>query len=156
MNFSFFNKESQPEVFAQISDPESLFSEGLSFEGGVLRGKGGLLIDGKLENVSVISEDGSPIVVSALANLNNCIIQGHHVVIGGKFRGELSADGDVEITDSASILGTINTGGRMLISPLAEMEDVRMRRLLPKAIAAPTEPAILDSEHDESGQPVEA
>lgn len=132
MNLAFFTKESTPEVFAQIDEPQSLFGHGLTFEGGTLRGNGGLLIDGKLENVSVTSEDGSAIVVSALADLDNCIINGHHVIVSGKFRGELNATGDLEITDSADILGLVNTGGRMLVSPLAVMEDVRIRRVLAK------------------------
>lgn len=103
--------------------------ESIVYEGGTLRVKGGAVIDGCLAKTTVISVDGSPIKVSALATLDSCIINCRDVIVEGSFSGEIVAQGDVELTDTSTLQGTITHKGRVMVGALSDTEYVKIKKV---------------------------
>ena len=81
-------------------------------EGGTLRIKNGVLIDGKLTNVTIMSMTDAPIIVSALGRLTGCKVECVNFINEGEFDGEVTACENVEIKASATTRGTIQCGGK--------------------------------------------
>lgn len=111
-----------------LSDAKTVIGEAIELEGGTLRVNGGALIVGRLTRTTVVSVDGSPIKVSALATLDSCIINGKDVIVDGAFSGEINAQGDVELGDTCSIQGTITHKGRVMTGSLAETDHMKLKR----------------------------
>jgi Polymer-forming cytoskeletal len=109
--------------------PLTRLSENTDQEGGILRIKGGALIDGKLKGVTIISVDDSIIKISALATLDACLVHGKDVIVEGIFSGEITAKGDVELGESCSVMGTIEHGGALMISALAEIAELTTKKV---------------------------
>ena len=72
------------QLIQNIGTPKALVPEAVAFKGGTLEGAGGLLIDGRLSDMNVVSTDGSLIHVSATAVMENCIIEGVDLLIGAR------------------------------------------------------------------------
>jgi Polymer-forming cytoskeletal len=114
---------------AKMDNPATKVSQTTDQEGGTMRIKGGALIDGQLNAVTIISTDGSPIKVSALAKLSKCVIECQDILIEGEFSGQITAKGDVEFGESGLIKGTVKHGGMLLIGCLTDYGDVKAEKL---------------------------
>ena len=111
-----------------LADAKTVIGQDIEFEGGTLRVNGGALIVGRLTRTTILSIDGSPIKISALATLDSCIINGKDVIVDGEFSGEINAQGDVELSDTCSIEGTITHKGRVMTGGLADTERMKLKR----------------------------
>lgn len=117
-----------------LSDAKTVIAHSIDFEGGTLRLSGGALIDGRLTRTTIISVDGSPTKISALANLDSCILNCKDIIIDGEFSGEINATGDVELGDTCRIQGTITHAGRVMTGALADTDAMKLKRFpQPKA-----------------------
>ena len=113
-----------------LNNPSTMITSTTDQEGGILRVKGGALIDGKLTRVTIIVMDESPMKISALAHLDTCVINCQDIIIEGEFSGEINAKGDVELGDSCRVKGKLNHSGRLLIDcTLADTVDLHIRKL---------------------------
>lgn len=101
-------------IFAENIKEQSaqLIDEDFWLEGGTLRIKNGVLIDGKLTNVTIMSMTDAPIIVSALGRLTGCKVECVNFINEGEFDGEVTASENVEIKASATTRGTIQCGGK--------------------------------------------
>lgn len=118
-NYTLFEAET-------FKAPKTLVSNTTDQEGGTLRIKGGAKIDGKLTGVTIISTDNTPIKISALAELDKCILNGHDVLVEGVFNGEMNLTGDVELGESCTVVGVLKHSGRVLIGSLADTVDLHI------------------------------
>jgi cytoskeletal protein CcmA (bactofilin family) len=129
-----FTSHRKPSVASAIDRPDDILHRGVAFHGGTLMVKGGLQIDATLDEVTVVSTDGRPVVLTALGKMSGCHIHAQDILIMGDFTGELSAAGDVEVTDSARFAGSIRAGGHVLLSPLAAgAGEVTVTKYVPPA-----------------------
>jgi cytoskeletal protein CcmA (bactofilin family) len=125
-----FSSHRKPSAALSIERPDEIIQETLAFVGGTIYVKGGVQIDAKLKNVSVVSLDGNPVVLSALGIMDNCAIDAMDVLICGDFTGEVRAKGDCEIAPTAKARGLVLVRGHALISPLAgDSDEIRVGRL---------------------------
>ena len=119
---------------SETADAKTIIPKSTSMEGGTLKTKGGAIIDAEeLSGVTLVSTDNSMIQLSALSDLKKCIISCHDIVIRGRFSGEITAKGKVEIGASAVVIGTIKHVGDLLVSGLSDSADLKTIK-----IAAPT------------------
>jgi hypothetical protein len=72
---------------------EMMFHQSMQIKNASIQGKGGLLIDATMKDCHIKMTDGSAVFVSALATLENCVIESSNVFIGGDFNGDLVMDG---------------------------------------------------------------
>lgn len=131
--FTLFNSSRKPEVSLSIEKPDEILQRSLRFEGGTVYARGGLQVDANLTDVCLIADDDGPIHITALGRLERCMVRAKDVVIAGDFSGEIEADGDVEVTNTAKVSGHIKTTGSVLVSPMADDAELRIGRLLAKA-----------------------
>jgi hypothetical protein len=103
--------------------------ESLVFKGGSIDCSGGLLVDGQLTDVTLESKDGSPIYISALAILQQCVINGSDVLIEGHFSGTLNATGKVEFASGCVAVGVFNKGGEVFMHALSDLDDLKISSL---------------------------
>ncbi len=111
---------------ADIEASKSTVPETLVLRGGSVEAVKGLLIDGKLYGTTIDSKDGSPIFVSALAELHDCVINGADVLIEGHFEGTLNATGKTEFGSGCVAIGIFNKGDEVYIHKLADLEDLKV------------------------------
>lgn len=111
---------------ADIESSKSTVPETLVLRGGTVEAEKGLLIDGKLFNTTIDSKDGSPIYVSALAELDNCVINGKDVLIEGSFSGTINASGKTEFASGCVVVGIFNKGDEVYIHKLADLDDLKV------------------------------
>jgi cytoskeletal protein CcmA (bactofilin family) len=122
-----FSAARKPMVADTLAKPSGVMQQGFRFAGGTMFVKGGVQIDAQFNGVNIESEDGGLVHVTALGNLESCLIKGGDVMISGDFTGEIVAKGDVEVTNTARIKGTIRAGGVVLVSPLSmDKGDVKI------------------------------
>ena len=125
-----FSSDRNPRAASSIERPDEIIQESLAFVGGTIYVKGGVQIDAKLKNVTVVALDENPVVLSALGSMDHCAIDASDVLICGDFTGEVRAKGDCEVAPTAKVRGLILVRGRVLISPLAgDLEEIRVGRL---------------------------
>ncbi|WP_234265199.1 polymer-forming cytoskeletal protein [Hydrogenophaga sp. NFH-34] len=128
-----FSFERKSTTAAAIDQPDEVLQRTLAFHGGTILSKGSLQIDAALKDVTIISTEGKPVVVTPLGNCNSCCIQADDVLITGDFSGEVIAKGDVEVSHSARFVGTIRAGGHVLVSPIAsEAGEIKIVRYVEK------------------------
>jgi cytoskeletal protein CcmA (bactofilin family) len=112
-----------------------LIDESFVLEGGTIRVKSGVLIDGKLTGVTIISESVAPVVVSALGRLDSCIVECVNFLNEGEFSGEAQVTGDVELGESSTSIGAIAFGGRFYAAaPFADTADLKIKGLPKKLL----------------------
>ena len=105
-----------------------LIDESFVLEGGTIRVKNGVLIDGQLTGVTIISESDAPVVVSALGKLDACIVECVNFLNEGEFSGEALVTGDVELGESSTSIGVIAFGGRFFAAaPFADTADLKIK-----------------------------
>lgn len=149
-----FSSQRKPAAASSIERPDEIIQQTLAFVGGTVYVSGGAQIDAKLKNVSVVALDDKPIVLSALGQMENCLINGTDVLVCGDFSGEIRAKGDCEITPTARARGVVLVRGHVLISPLAaDSEEIRVGRLPAEAAtdAAPNGHIYSDALHSDDG-----
>jgi hypothetical protein len=130
-----FSSHRNSRAAASIARPDEIIQESLAFVGGTMYVKGGVQIDAKLKNVSVVALDENPVVLSALGSMDHCAIDAVDVLICGDFTGEVRAKGDCEIAPTAKARGLILVRGHVLISPLAgDSDEIRVGRLPNEAV----------------------
>jgi cytoskeletal protein CcmA (bactofilin family) len=103
-----------------------------SFElvGGTIRIKNGVLIDGHLTSVTIVSDSDAPVIVSALGKLENCFVECRNFLNEGEFSGEANISGDVELGDTSTTIGSIAFGGRFFAGgPFADTADLKIKGL---------------------------
>ena len=125
-SYQFFNA-------AYMEKCKSNVPETLVLRGGAVEAEKGLLVDGKLHDTTIESKDGSPIYISALAELTNCVINGKDVLIEGVFSGTLNASGKTEFASGCVAVGVFNKGGEVYIHTLADLEDLKVTSVKSKA-----------------------
>ena len=103
--------------------------ESLVFKGGTIECTGGLLVDGQLTGVTIDSKDGSPIYISAMATLQQCVINGSDVLIEGHFSGTLNATGRVEFASGCVAVGVFNKGGEVFVHTLSDLDDLKFNSM---------------------------
>ena len=118
---------------------KSLEPESLVLKNGTVEGSNGLLIDGTLTKMHIVSKDGSLIHISATAKLESCTIEGKDILLEGNVDAVITAQGDCEIGASAVMVGTLNVGGDLFKSRLADVTDLHVTTL---------KSAIGSAEHD--------
>ncbi len=119
MSYNFFKS-------ADIESSKSTVPETLVLRGGSVEAEKGLLIDGKLFGTTIDSKDGSPIYVSALAELHDCVINGADVMIEGHFSGTINATGKTEFASGCVAVGIFNKGDEVYIHKLADLDDLKV------------------------------
>lgn len=125
-----FSRDRKPSVSEAINRPDEILQNSLVFVGGNVFVQGGLQIDARLKNCTIQAMDGKPIVLTALGKMEDCFIKGEDVLICGDFSGEIQAKGDVEVTNTARMSGTIRAGGHALVSQFAgEKGEITVGRL---------------------------
>jgi hypothetical protein len=125
----------------QFFDPTAiakakLIPESLAFTGGSIDCSGGLLVDGNLTKVTLESKDGSPIYISALATLDDCVIHGRDVLIEGHFSGVINADGKTEFASGCVVVGVFNKAGEVYMHKLADVDDLAVKSKKPSEQAS--------------------
>lgn len=110
----------------EIEASKSTVPETLVLRGGTVEAEKGLLIDGKLYGTTIDSKDGSPIFISALAELHDCVINGADVLIEGHFEGTLNATGKTEFASGCVAVGIFNKGDEVYIHKLADLDDLKV------------------------------
>lgn len=113
----------------RTASPKTHVSETTDQDGGILRIKGGALIDGKLKGVTIISTDDSMVKISAMASLAACIVQCKDLIVEGIFSGEIHAKGDVELGESCTVMGSIQHVGGLMISGLADTAELTTKKV---------------------------
>lgn len=122
---------------ADIEQSRSTVPETLVLKGGSVEAVKGLLVDGKLSNMTIDSKDGSHIIISALAVLEDCVINGTDVMIEGQFSGTINAAGKTEFASGCVAVGVFNKGGEVYIHKLADLDDLKVTTV--KNLKKPTE-----------------
>lgn len=100
------------------SGPGTLISEGCRIEG-IITGTGNFLINGNVEGECDI--DGT--VTLATVGTWKGLIKANAVVVAGTVDGDIVANGQVEISDTARITGTV-TGEAIAVAEGAVVEGV--------------------------------
>ena len=121
---------------AAIESSKSTVPETLVMRGGSVEAEKGLLIDGKLYGTTIDSKDGSPIFISALAELRDCVINGADVLIEGHFEGTLNATGKTEFAAGCVAIGIFNKGDEVYIHKLADLDDLKVSSKKAKPLSA--------------------
>lgn len=121
---------------ADIESSKSTVPETLVLRGGTVEAEKGLLIDGKLYGTTIDSKDGSPIFISALAELRDCVINGADVLIEGHFEGTLNATGKTEFASGCVAIGIFNKGDEVYIHKLADLDDLKVSSKKVKPLSA--------------------
>jgi len=98
--------------------PGTLISQGCKVEG-MLRGVGNFMINGEVDGECEI--EGS--VTLARGGLWKGVIRADSVIVAGKIDGDIIASGQVEISDTAKITGTV-TGEAIAVAEGAVVEGV--------------------------------
>ena len=78
---------------SEITGCNSQVPNSVVIKDGIITGNKGLLLDGILIGCHISTSDNSPIIVSARAELKECVIEGGDVLIDGKFSGTLAIRG---------------------------------------------------------------
>ena len=112
-----------------IEASKSLMPESLVFKGGTIDGKDSTLIDGKLSNTTITSVDNTPIYISSLAVLTECVINCHDLLIEGHFTGTINAKGKVELAAGCVVVGILNKADEVYMATLADVDDLQVRSL---------------------------
>ena len=100
------------------SGPGTLISEGCKVEG-MLRGVGNFMINGEVDGECEI--DGS--ITLARGGLWKGVIRAGSVIVAGTIDGDIISSGQVEISDTAKITGTV-TGEAIAVAEGAVVEGV--------------------------------
>ena len=100
------------------SGPGTLISEGCKVEG-MLRGVGNFMINGEVDGECEI--DGS--ITLARGGLWKGVIRADSVIVAGTIDGDIISSGQVEISDTAKITGTV-TGEAIAVAEGAVVEGV--------------------------------
>lgn len=98
--------------------PGTLISEGCRIEG-IVTGNGDFMINGEVEGECDI--DGS--VTLAKGGFWKGIIRARSVIVAGTIEGDIIADGQVEISNTAKISGTV-TGEAIAVAEGAVVDGV--------------------------------
>lgn len=98
--------------------PGTLISEGCKIEG-LLTGSGNFMINGEIEGECDI--DGS--VTLARGGFCKGLLKADTVIVAGTIEGDIVANGQVEIADTAKIMGTV-TGEAIAVAEGAVVEGV--------------------------------
>lgn len=98
--------------------PGTLISQGCKVEG-MLRGVGNFMINGEVDGECEI--EGS--ITLARGGLWKGVIRADSVIVAGKIDGDIIASGQVEISDTAKITGTV-TGEAIAVAEGAVVEGV--------------------------------
>ena len=98
--------------------PGTLISEGCKIEG-LLTGSGNFMINGEVEGECDI--DGS--VTVARGGYCKGLLKADSVIVAGTIEGDIVANGQVEIADTAKIIGTV-TGEAIAVAEGAVVEGV--------------------------------
>ena len=98
--------------------PGTLISEGCKFEG-LLTGAGNFMINGEVEGEC----DVEGTVTLAVGGTWKGVLRAKSVIIAGTMDGDIVAVGQVEISDTAKISGTV-TGGAIAVAEGAVVEGV--------------------------------
>lgn len=125
-----------------------LIDQHTQMDGGTLRVKNGILIDGQLKNVTIRNEGEKPVVISALGNLEACFIETAYFLNEGSFSGQVAVLFDAELSATSTTKGTLQYGRRFVLGgPLADAKDLRIEGMPAKApaiVQAPIEPKLLN------------
>ena len=100
------------------SGPGTLISEGCKVQG-LLTGSGNFLINGEVEGECDV--DGT--VTLARGGYWNGVIKATAVIVAGTIDGDIISEGQVEISDSAKISGTV-TGSAIAVAEGAVVDGV--------------------------------
>lgn len=101
-------------------------AEKMAFKDGVIEANEGLLIDGKLNNVTIKSVDGSPIYISALAHLVDCNIEAADLLVEGQVSGAIVATGKAEFGSGCVVVGKLRRSGEVYVHRLADLDDLKV------------------------------
>jgi cytoskeletal protein CcmA (bactofilin family) len=101
-------------------------AEKMAFKDGVIEANDGLLVDGKLTNVTIKSVDGSPIYISALARLVDCNIEAADLLVEGSFSGNIIATGKAEFGSGCVVIGKLRRGAEVYVHRLADLDDLKV------------------------------
>ena len=130
-NYQFFKP-------TDIEASKSLVPESLIFKGGTIDGKDSTLIDGKLHGTTITSTDSTPVYISSLAHLTECVINCHDLLIEGHFTGTINAKGKVELAAGCVVVGVLNKDGEVYMATLADVDDLQVRSIkTPKLTSLP-------------------
>lgn len=102
----------------RASGPATLISEGCTIEGHI-RGEGEYLVNGRVEGECDI--DGT--LTLAKNGSWSGTLRARDVIVAGEVDGDIVANGNVEITDTARITGTV-TGEAIAVAEGAVVEGV--------------------------------
>jgi hypothetical protein len=100
--------------------------ESLILKGGSIDCSDGLLIDAQLTGVTIESKNDAPIYISALANLDDCVINGADVLVEGHFSGTLNASGKTEFAAGCVVVGIFNKGGEVYMHMLSDLDNLKI------------------------------
>lgn len=105
-------------------------------DGGTIRVKNGVLIDGHLTGVTIVTDSDAPVIISALGKLDSCFIECVNFLNEGDFSGEAIVTGDVELGVTSTTVGTVAFGGRFFAdAPFSDTADLKIKGF-PKKVQA--------------------
>lgn len=117
---------------------KSIVPASLNFKGGTIDGKDSTLIDGKLHGTTITSTDNTPIYISSMAHLTECVINCHDLMIEGHFTGTINAKGKVELAAGCVVVGILNKSDEVYMATLADVDDLQVRSIkTPKVTSLP-------------------
>lgn len=103
----------------EITNCNSQVPNSVVIKSGVITGTKGLLLDGNLVDCHISTSDNSQIIVSARAELKECVIEGSDVLIDGKFSGTLAIRGK----DGEDVGGRLEFGAGSQIRGVSYVEE---------------------------------
>lgn len=112
LNRQFFTSE-------EIDASQTSLHQGMTIEGGVITAEKGLVIDGHLKNCHISTTDKSAIFISAMATLEDCVVQSPDLLIDGKFKGTIVVEGK----DGEDVGGRLEYGSGAQIFGVAYVSE---------------------------------
>lgn len=107
---------------------QHLIGRAMRCEGGTIHADNGILIDGHLTGVTIVSKSEIPVIVSALGRLDKCIVECQNFLNEGEFSGEAIVSGDVELGETSTTIGSLVLGGRLYANaPFADAGDLKIK-----------------------------
>lgn len=103
----------------EITNCNSQVPNSVVIKDGVITGTKGLLLDGNLVGCHISTSDNSQIIVSARAELKDCVIEASDVLIDGKFSGTLAIRGK----DGEDVGGRLEFGAGSQIRGISYVEE---------------------------------
>jgi hypothetical protein len=124
----YFKESQMKEALTQL--PESV-----TLEGGVIRGKGGMVVDGTFTKTTFISDDETPMYFTSLSSLTDCVVNCHDALFEGQFTGTINCKGDkknretskIEFGSGSITVGVFNKDAEVFMHVLADLDDLKTK-----------------------------